>query len=290
MTVLEPDELLVEIEVPPLPDGAGTGFAEHARTHGDFAIAGAAVVRGGREHAAIALLGAGPTPQRATDAETALREGASAAEAAELAGALHDDDHRRALATALVREAIQEAGAMRIAVEINGAGHEGEVEPRTLLSDFIRHDAGLTGTHVGCEHGVCGACTVQLDGRDRALVPDARRAGRRPLAADGRGPGRRGRAAPAPAGLPRGPRAAVRLLHAGLPDVRRGARCATVPTPASARSARRSPATCADARATRGSSRRCRRSRASAARPSRAQRRPTGTSRRSGSGSGRRRA
>ncbi len=53
---------------------------------------------------------------------------------------------------------------MRIEVEINGAPHAGEVEPRTLLSDFIRHGAGLTGTHVGCEHGVCGACTVQLDG------------------------------------------------------------------------------------------------------------------------------
>ena len=39
------------------------------------------------------------------------------------------------------------------------------MEPRTLLSDFLRHDLGLTGTKVGCEHGVCGACTVQLDGR-----------------------------------------------------------------------------------------------------------------------------
>jgi carbon-monoxide dehydrogenase small subunit len=53
---------------------------------------------------------------------------------------------------------------VRIAVTINGAVHEGEVEPRTLLSDFIRHQAGLTGTKVGCEQGVCGACTVQLDG------------------------------------------------------------------------------------------------------------------------------
>ena len=53
---------------------------------------------------------------------------------------------------------------MRIAVEVNGRTHEAEVEPRTLLSDFLRHDAGLTGTHVGCEHGVCGACTVQVDG------------------------------------------------------------------------------------------------------------------------------
>ena len=53
---------------------------------------------------------------------------------------------------------------MKISVEINGRPHEGEVEPRTLLSDFIRHGAGLTGTKVGCEQGVCGACTVQLDG------------------------------------------------------------------------------------------------------------------------------
>jgi carbon-monoxide dehydrogenase small subunit len=54
---------------------------------------------------------------------------------------------------------------VRISVEINGTLHEGEVEPRTLLSDFIRHQAGLHGTRVGCEHGVCGACTVQLDGQ-----------------------------------------------------------------------------------------------------------------------------
>ena len=52
---------------------------------------------------------------------------------------------------------------MRIQVEINGSDFEHEVEPRTLLSDFIRHQAGLTGTHVGCEHGVCGACTVLFD-------------------------------------------------------------------------------------------------------------------------------
>lgn len=53
---------------------------------------------------------------------------------------------------------------MKISLTINGTTYDGEVEPRTLLSDFIRHQAGLTGTHVGCEHGVCGACTIQLDG------------------------------------------------------------------------------------------------------------------------------
>lgn len=53
----------------------------------------------------------------------------------------------------------------KISIEINGRSFEGEVEPRLLLADFIRDNAALTGTHLGCEHGVCGACTVQLDGR-----------------------------------------------------------------------------------------------------------------------------
>jgi aerobic-type carbon monoxide dehydrogenase small subunit (CoxS/CutS family) len=53
---------------------------------------------------------------------------------------------------------------MQVKVEINSKVYERDVEPRLLLSDFVRHEAGLTGTHVGCEHGVCGACTVQLDG------------------------------------------------------------------------------------------------------------------------------
>jgi aerobic-type carbon monoxide dehydrogenase small subunit (CoxS/CutS family) len=51
-----------------------------------------------------------------------------------------------------------------VAVTVNGRRHERQVEPRLLLSDFLRHELGLTGTHVGCEHGVCGACTVLLDG------------------------------------------------------------------------------------------------------------------------------
>jgi aerobic-type carbon monoxide dehydrogenase small subunit (CoxS/CutS family) len=55
--------------------------------------------------------------------------------------------------------------ARRISVSINGRPYEETVEPRLLLSDFIRDRAGLTGTQVGCEHGICGACTVQLDGR-----------------------------------------------------------------------------------------------------------------------------
>jgi carbon-monoxide dehydrogenase small subunit len=52
-----------------------------------------------------------------------------------------------------------------IGLTVNGSKYERMVEPRLLLSDFLRHDLGLTGTHVGCEHGVCGACTVLLDGQ-----------------------------------------------------------------------------------------------------------------------------
>jgi carbon-monoxide dehydrogenase small subunit len=68
-----------------------------------------------------------------------------------------------------------------ICVTINGRDVTAEVEPRRLLVDFIREDAALTGTHVGCEHGVCGACTVFLDGQTVrsclvfAMQADARR-------------------------------------------------------------------------------------------------------------------
>ncbi len=52
-----------------------------------------------------------------------------------------------------------------LTVTVNGVRYERVVEPRTLLSDFLRYDLGLTGTHVGCEHGVCGSCTILFDGQ-----------------------------------------------------------------------------------------------------------------------------
>ncbi|HYK16664.1 MAG TPA: (2Fe-2S)-binding protein [Bryobacteraceae bacterium] len=57
------------------------------------------------------------------------------------------------------------AEKISITLKLNGAEHTANVEPRRSLVDFLRHDLGLVGTHVGCEHGVCGACTVLLDGR-----------------------------------------------------------------------------------------------------------------------------
>jgi 2-furoyl-CoA dehydrogenase 2Fe-2S iron sulfur subunit len=52
----------------------------------------------------------------------------------------------------------------RVAFTLNGKAVEAEAEPRMLLTDFLRHQLGATGTHVGCEHGVCGACTISVDG------------------------------------------------------------------------------------------------------------------------------
>ena len=57
------------------------------------------------------------------------------------------------------------AAARQVRLTVNGAPYEAAVEPRVTLVDFLRGQLGLTGTHVGCEHGVCGACTVLLDGQ-----------------------------------------------------------------------------------------------------------------------------
>jgi carbon-monoxide dehydrogenase small subunit len=57
------------------------------------------------------------------------------------------------------------ASAHKIRVTVNGVAHEAAVEPRLTLADFLRQDLALTGTHLGCEHGVCGACTVLVDGQ-----------------------------------------------------------------------------------------------------------------------------
>jgi carbon-monoxide dehydrogenase medium subunit len=100
-TVLEPDELLVEIEVPALPAGSGSAFVEHARTHGDFALGGAAAVVGA-DRARLALLGAGPVPVRFDGSAEALPD--AAVTGLSLTG--DDADWRRALLRQLAREAL----------------------------------------------------------------------------------------------------------------------------------------------------------------------------------------
>jgi CO/xanthine dehydrogenase FAD-binding subunit len=108
-TSLAPDELIVEVEVPPLAQGSGTAFVEYARVHGDFALAGAAVIVSPTA-AAVVLLGAGPTPLRARKAEHALAGGADATDAASLAAAgAAVPPARRALLEVVARRAIATA-------------------------------------------------------------------------------------------------------------------------------------------------------------------------------------
>ena len=112
----------------------------------------------------------------------------------------------------------------QITLEVNGVPHQATVPARRLLSDALRHDLGLTGTHVGCEHGVCGTCTVLLDGEPvrSCLMFAVQAEGHRITTVEGlAGPGRR--AVPGAAGFHRMPRAAVRVLHAGIPDHDHGA-------------------------------------------------------------------
>ena len=104
-----------------------------------------------------------------------------------------------------------------VAMTVNGIGRRVIVESRRLLVDVLREDLGLTGTNVGCAQGVCGSCTVLVDGESAAQLPAARRPGRRQRHHDRRGPVARHRPAPGAAGVPGRAGPAVRVLHAGLP-------------------------------------------------------------------------
>ena len=189
------DELLRSIAFPVWSGRCGFGVAEFARRHGDFAIAGAvaAVELDDRDvvaRCAIAVFGVGGTPIRATAAEAAV---------AGSAGADVDPARRRsrrrstpsttspttprcrpptagrspsrwsptpggAPSTTLDDEERPDGPRRRVAMTVNGAPRRVTVEPRKTLADVLREDLGLTGTHLGCEHGVCGACTVLVDG------------------------------------------------------------------------------------------------------------------------------
>jgi aerobic carbon-monoxide dehydrogenase small subunit len=84
------------------------------------------------------------------------------------------------------------ADTRKIAVTVNGARREATVETRYTLADFLRHVLGLTGTHLGCEHGVCGACTVLVDGRSArsCLMLAVQAHGREIATVEGLAPGR----------------------------------------------------------------------------------------------------
>ena len=183
---LEPDEIVTEVRFPVTGAGWGVGFAEVAPRHGDYAVcAVACALRVEAGVVAEARLGAGAVsdrPLRLDAAERALvgsrcEPAALESAAGDARGAVDPSDgmhasaeYRRHLTGVLARRASQRAYAMAAGVSelvltVNGRSVQEHVDDRLLLSDFLRHSLGLRGTHVGCEHGVCGACTVQVDGR-----------------------------------------------------------------------------------------------------------------------------
>ena len=189
ITMLEADELVTGISFPDWPSGHITLFREVAQRPGDFALVGmvgALTVESGKiTRAGIAWFGMGPTPIRAKAAEQLLLgrprdcvEPRAVAERAVAETAPFDDHHasaeyRRTVGRRIFARTLREAleirrvrmSKHRIEMTINGRRHASEVEARVSLSDFLRDDAGYTGVHVGCEHGVCGACTVIVDGK-----------------------------------------------------------------------------------------------------------------------------
>ena len=107
----------------------------------------------------------------------------------------------------------------RVAFTLNGKPVSGEAEPRMLLVDFLRHEIGLTGTHVGCEHGVCGACTIQIDGEPaRACLTYALRMEGRELRTVEALAGDDDALSPFAESLQAEPCAAMRVLYAGHSD------------------------------------------------------------------------
>ncbi len=189
-TDLGSDEMLVEIAFPAPKPRTGTCFMEVARRRGDFALAGvAAIVTLDEERrcarSRLALCGVGETPVDASDAAASLvgqpcTDEAIEAVAAEVQEMIEPSGnvHAHAGLSAPYRRRSDAARARHgaatgrswsltghdIELSVNGTSYRRTSNSRMLLSDFLRHDLLLAGTHVGCEHGVCGACTILLDG------------------------------------------------------------------------------------------------------------------------------
>ncbi len=195
-TAVEPSELLVELRLPATPAAMGSAFVEVSRRHGDFALVGVAATvtldAGGACTAArLALTGVGPTPVLAQPAlapllgakparprwrrsggasrprwiptATSTRRASTGVTWPACSRAARSRGRRSARQPRRAGEDHRDDGAT-IRVTVNGKTHEKTVEARKTLADFLRDDLELTGTHLGCEHGVCGACTVVLDG------------------------------------------------------------------------------------------------------------------------------
>ena len=178
----------MQVRFPAVGRGTGVSFQEVARRHGDFAVVGLAasltLSDGAISDARLAFAGLSDVPVRAFAAEDLLAGERPSDELFDAAArrATENIDLRptctgrrttgegrgrlRAPRPASGRGQRRREGlTMDITLRINGVTRTGSPEPRKTLADFLRDDLNLTGTHIGCEHGVCGACTVIVDGR-----------------------------------------------------------------------------------------------------------------------------
>ena len=185
-TCIEPGEFVSAVTFTRQDPGERSVVGEVSNGGHVFPVGGVALrwasANGECTMARIAAFGVGSVAQRLVEAEDALVGsdlGPAAIAAACWSGPQRDQPDRRHPRRRRVpapprRRAARTrpAGGGRlmtaeheVAVTVNGRRHQSRVEPRRLLVDYLRHDLGLTGTHIGCEQGVCGACTVLLDGR-----------------------------------------------------------------------------------------------------------------------------
>jgi xanthine dehydrogenase iron-sulfur cluster and FAD-binding subunit A len=162
-TALAPDELVVEAWFP-AHAAADVALVEETRRHGDFAMAGVA-----RWRDRLALFGVAPTPVL-WDPGRRLEPSADLEASGEFKRHLVEVLVERVQAVEPVRPHPNPPprvarGQVVPGFSVNGVARAAPGSGRRLLSDYLRGELGLTGTHVGCEHGVCGCCTVLLDGR-----------------------------------------------------------------------------------------------------------------------------
>ena len=169
------DELITAVRFPVMAGAAA--FREVARRHGDFAIVAVAAVAESASRVRLGVAGMAERPavrRVATDGPPASATRSSGSPGS--SKATRTCMPRRAcgatccagIAPVVIEEArrcaVSKHERARLSLTLNGRKLSGEAEPRMLLSDFLRHVLGATGTDVGCEHGVCGCCTVLIDG------------------------------------------------------------------------------------------------------------------------------
>ena len=251
-TALEPDELLEEVRIAAAAASTGWAFEELSRRHGDFALVGVAALvtmddgaiagrvwhsrasdrprcarrppkscwwDSGRTQRLFPRGGRAGEPSW-TRKQTSMRRRVSARSGRRPDAAGAGAASERAVETGGPPLPLGEGwgegvNTRSVQLTVNGRDYERSVEPRMLLSDFIRDDLGLTGTHVGCEHGVCGACTVLWDGEPvrSCLVFAVQAQGASIRTVESLAPSDVG-AASDPGGVYREARPAMRLLHA----------------------------------------------------------------------------